>query len=67
MDFPIGHRPFSVPARRRWRRLSPNAQGAFWMVLAGTGFTLNGLLVHWWRWPPLSGAPGRRRSGPSTR
>jgi drug/metabolite transporter (DMT)-like permease len=45
MDFPLDHRPFTLPARRRWRRLSPNAQGAFWMILAGTGFTLNGLLV----------------------
>ncbi len=45
MDFPLDHRPFTIPARRRWRRLSPNAQGAFWMILAGTGFTLNGLLV----------------------
>ena len=45
MEFPLDHRPFSLTAQRRWRRLSPNAQGAVWMVLAGTGFTLNGLLV----------------------
>jgi drug/metabolite transporter (DMT)-like permease len=45
MDFPLDHRPLTRGALLRWRALSPNGQGAAWMLLAGTGFTLNGLLV----------------------
>ena len=45
MDFPLDHRPLTRGALLRWRAHSPNGQGAAWMLLAGTGFTFNGLLV----------------------
>ncbi len=45
MEFAPDHRSLTQRALQRWRALSPNGQGAAWMLLAGTGFTLNGLLV----------------------